>query len=491
VLNLLLALVSSALLILCFPRFNVAWFAPVALTPLLVAVARERRPRRRFLLGWAAGAAYWFGVCYWIQIVLAVHGGMGEGQAWAMFLLFCVAKALHLAVFAVLAGILMRRWWAVPAVSALWVALEVTHGSLGFAWLALGNAGVDMGVPMRLAPYTGVYGLSFVFMTMATVLALAILRRPRREFLWLAALPLLFLLPSMPAAETGHDTALLVQSNISETQEWTPETLNQTIREQAALTLRGALEHTDKPPAIVVWPEVPAPYYYEEDARFREYVDNLARMSNAYLLVGTVSHAPGGAPLNSAELISPLGRAVSRYDKVNLVPFGEFVPWPFDYLANKVSSEVGDFAAGKRVVVSSTGNHQEGTFICYESVFPNFVRKFAARGAEVLFNISNDGWFGHSSARLQHLNIVRMRAAENRRWILRSTNDGITAAIDPAGRVRGTLPANTRAAYYAPFTFLSEQTVYTRFGDWFAALCALFTTLALVASAIPKRTETD
>jgi apolipoprotein N-acyltransferase len=186
-----------------------------------------------------------------------------------------------------------------------------------------------------------------------------------------------------------------------------------------------------------------------------------------------------------------LGRPVSRYDKVNLVPFGEFVPWPFGYLANKVSSEVGDFAAGKRVVVSSTGNHQVGTFICYESVFPNFVRKFASRGAEVLFNISNDGWFGRSSARLQHLNIVRMRAAENRRWILRSTNDGITAVIDSAGRLRGTLPGNTRAAFYAPFTFLSEQTVYTRFGDWFPALCALLSTLALVASAIPKRVETD
>ena len=121
---------------------------------------------------------------------------------------------------------------------------------------------------------------------------------------------------------------------------------------------------------------------------------------------------------------------VSRYDKVNLVPFGEFVPWPFGF-ANKISTEVGDFAPGQRVVVSPVGDHKIGTFICYESVFPNFVRKFAADGAEVLFNISNDGWFGKSAAREQHLSMVRMRAAENRRWILRSTNDGITATIDP------------------------------------------------------------
>lgn len=488
-----MALLSAVLLIFCFPRFNLVWFAPVALTPLLWAVARERSWPRRFALGWCAGFVYWFGVCYWIEIVLAVHGSMGVGLAWAMFLLFCIAKAIHMGVFAVLAGILMRRWWAIPAVAAWWVAVEVTHGSLGFAWLALGNAGIDMGIPMRLAPYTGVYGLSFVFVMMSAALALAILRRPRLELAWLAPLPLLLLLPPMPVAKSAHDAALLVQPNISETEEWTQDTLAQTEREQAALTLRGALQHADNPPEILVWPEVPAPFYYEEDAHFRDYVDNLARMAHAYLLIGTVAHTPGGAPLNSAQLISPEGAAMSRYDKVNLVPFGEFVPWPFDYLANKVSSEVGDFAAGKRVVVSPVGNHKIGVFICYESVFPGFVRKFVAGGANVLFNISNDGWFGQSAARPQHLNIVRMRAAENRRWILRSTNDGITAAIDPSGRLRGTLPPNRRAALYAGFDYVASETLYTRWGDWFAALCALIATLGAVACALPasrKSTET-
>ena len=266
------------------------------------------------------------------------------------------------------------------------------------------------------------------------------------------------------------------------------------MRDQAALTLRGALPQNATPPSILVWPEEPAPYYYEEDAGFRDYVDNLARTAHAYLLLGTVAHTAKGDPLNSAELISPSGSAVTRYDKVNLVPFGEFVPWPFNYLASKVSTEVGDFVAGRRVVVSAVGNHRIGAFICYESVFPGFVRKFAANGAEVLFNISNDGWFGQSAARRQHLDIVRMRAAENRRWILRATNDGITAAIDPGGRLRGTLPANARAAYYTRFTYIPAQTVYTRFGDWFAAACALIATLCAVSSALPgsaKGTETD
>jgi len=482
VLNLALAVVSAALLILVFPRFNLTWLAPIALTPMLLALARERRPFRRFLLGWIAGVVYWFGVCYWIQFVLSFHGGLGDAAGWALFLLFAVTKALHMGVFGLFAGILMRRWWAVPTVAALWVAVEVTHGSLGFAWLALGNAGIDMSVPMRLAPFTGVYGLSFLFTMMAAALALALLRRPRRELLWLAPIAVLALLPPMPPPERGRDTALLLQPNISETEQFTQSSLEETERRLAGLTMRGALDHPEQPPAILVWPEVPAPFYYYEDPRFRAYIDALASTVHAYLLTGVVAHTPGGAPLNSAILIAPEGTVVSRYDKVNLVPFGEFVPWPFGALVNHISTEAGDFAAGKQVVVSPVGGHRIGAFICYESVFPNFVRQFPARGAEVLFNISNDGWFGHSAARLQHLSLVRMRAAENRRWILRSTNDGISGAIDSAGRVRGTLPLNVAATSYSGFTYIAEETVYTRFGDWFPLACAMLAILGLVAA---------
>ena len=201
--NLLLALASSALLILAFPRFSIVWLAPFALAPMLVALARETRWQRRFLLGWAAGIVYWFGVCYWIQFVLAFHGGLGDVAGWAVFTLFALAKGLHMAVFAVFAGMLIRRPWAAPAIAALWVAIEVTHGSLGFAWLALGNAGIDMGIPMRLAPFTGVYGISFLFALMAAVVAGAALRRPRLEMLWLAPELLLPLLPSLPPPVRG------------------------------------------------------------------------------------------------------------------------------------------------------------------------------------------------------------------------------------------------------------------------------------------------
>jgi apolipoprotein N-acyltransferase len=484
VLNWILALLSAALLVLTFPRFSIVWFAPVALTPMLIALARESRPRRRFLMGWTAGILYWFGVCYWIQFVLAHHGGVGEAAGWVLLLLFCCAKALHLGIFAMLAGVLMRRWWAAPSVAALWVAIEVTHGPLGFAWLTLGNAAVDMGIPMRLAPYTGVYGLSFVFALTSAVVALRLMRRSRLTLLALVVLPLLLLLPKLPEPRPGASTALLAQPNLSESEEWNQATLEQMIRRQVTLSLQSALQQAANPPELIVWPEVPAPLYYYEDPNFRTYANGLARTTRANLLIGVVAHTPEGAPLNSATLISPTGAPISRYDKVNLVPFGEFVPWPLGVLAKHISTEAGDFAAGKHVVVSPIGSHTMGAFICYESVFPNFVRKFARDGAEVLVNISNDGWFGKSSARLQHLAIVRMRAAENRRWVLRATNDGFTVTIDEAGRLRGMLPPYTEATSYTGFNYISAQTVYTRWGDWFPILCLTIALLCLVAEFI-------
>jgi apolipoprotein N-acyltransferase len=444
----------------------------VALAPLLAAAAREPRPLRRFLLGYVCGIVYWFGVCYWIQTVLALYAGVGATVAWALFALFCLAKALHMAVFALAAGIALRTAWAIPGVAALWVAIEVTHGPLGFAWLALGNAGIDMSLPMRVAPYTGVYGLSFVFAMMSAALAIAVLRRPRRQLAWLAPLPLLILLPRLPDVQPGQQTAVLAQPNISDTVQWTPDSLDKMERRLLYLSMNGVLNGQTQPPQLLVWPEVPAPLYADDPSYLRMAAE-LARVTRTYFLGGVVAHRSDGALLNSVLLMSPAGEVVGRYDKVHLVPFGEFVPWPFGF-ANKISTEVGDFVPGDKVVVLPVADHKISTFICYESVFPNFVRQFAADGAELLVNVSNDSWFGRSAARVQHLKIVRMRAAENRRWLLRSTNDGITATIDPAGRLLGTLPNYVESASRTAYSYIKDTTFYTRHSDWFAIVCAIF-----------------
>src|SRR5947207_2685870 len=187
-LHTVLALLSSVLLLLIFPKFDLRFLAPIALTPLLIALARTGKGWQRFAYGWAAGIFFWFFLCTWIQFVLEVHGGMGRWGAWGSFLLFSILKGLHLAVFSWLAGPLMQRIYAIPAVAALWTGLERTHATFGFTWLALGDAGISMSVPLRLAPVVGVYGLSFVFAMLAAALACVLLGYSRIRLFPLLAL---------------------------------------------------------------------------------------------------------------------------------------------------------------------------------------------------------------------------------------------------------------------------------------------------------------
>jgi apolipoprotein N-acyltransferase len=324
---------------------------------------------------------------------------------------------------------------------------------------------------MRLAPLTGVYGLSYVFALMNAALALALLRRPRRHLAWVLALPLLYLLPPLPAPRVGTETAVLLQPNLSQEADWTRAQLEETERRISYLSLQASLTTDEPPPRLLVWPEVPAPFYFYADSHFRDLVTGLARLARSWTVIGTVAHTARGEPLNSAVVLAPSGEPVGRYDKIHLVPFGEFVPKYFGFI-NKITPEAGNFQPGASLKAFRTAEGVFGLFICYEAAFPHFVRRFAAAGAQVLVNISNDGYFGRTAAREQHLKIARMRAAENRRWLLRATNDGITAAIDPAGRITDRLPPFHEAALRTHFSWVQEQTLYTRSGDWFAWLCA-------------------
>ncbi len=456
--NFALSIITGVLLILIFPRFDFTWLAPVALTPLLIACALEKNWKQRFLQGWAGGFAFWFGVCTWIQFVLEVHGGMGKWGGWGTFVLFAILKGLHMAVFAALAGFVMRRRWAIPACAALWAGLERTHGPFGFAWLDLGNAGINMPAAMRLAPVIGVYGISFVFAMTACGVALVLLRRPRRELAWLLILPLIYLLPS-PAAVPATHQALVVQPNVDTETDWTRPLLDSAERQLALLSLGRNAD-------LIIWPEMPVPLY-PSDPAFLRYAGQIAQSSQTYFLFGAIGRTNTGAPLNAALMIDPAGRVLDEYDKIKLVPFGEFVPDVFSWV-NRVTKETGDFQSGSRIVIFPD---HVGAFICYESAFPDLVRQFARDGAEVFVNLSNDGYFGHSAAHEQHLELVRMRAAENARWIVRATNDGITATVDPAGRVVERLPSYTEISATMHYGTSKEQTPYTRHGDWFAWSC--------------------
>ncbi len=470
--NWLLSLASGALLVLVFPRFNFTWLAPVALAPLLIAAARESKAKTRFFHGWASGFIFWFFICIWIQFVLEVHGGMGALGGWFAFVLFAILKGLHTALFSTLAGPLLRKPWAVPAVAALWAGIEHAHGTLGlawlglgFAWLDLGNAAIDWPWLLRLAPITGVHGISFVLAMMSVAVALAALRRPWKELTPLASIALVFQLPVIPASPVAIQRVQVVQPNVDLEARWpTAAAFSEFENRLATLSL-------DEAAPLIVWPEAPAPFYPER-ADFHNFVSGIAQQANASFLLGGVSYTKDGDPLNSAFLLNSAGEIQGRYDKIQLVPFGEYIPPAFNWV-NRITGEAGDFQPGERVVTFEANRHRFGTFICYESAFPGLVRQFTNQGAELLINISNDGYFGNSAAREQHLALVRMRAAENHRWILRATNDGITAMIDPSGRVTQTIPERTETSEILRYNYVADVTPYTMWGDWFPWLCLL------------------
>jgi apolipoprotein N-acyltransferase len=454
--NYLLGAASGVLLVLLFPKFGITLLAPFALTPLLVAMAREPSPGKRALVGEICGFVFWVGVCYWIRPVLAAYGGLNAPLSWLALILFAAVKALHTAVFAWLGGYLLARPVALPGVALLWAGIERTHGPLGFAWLTLGNAASDMGLPLGLAPFTGVYGISFLFAMLAGGLALLLLRRARTQLLPLLALPLLFLLPDLPPLEQGDRAAAVVQPNLTE--DSSPDLTRLQNRSALAAVAR---------PSFIAWPEAPVGFYWDRDPVFRYELSGLARRTATPVVAGVVTHNAAGAPLNSAVLVGANGEELGRYSKTFLVPFGEFVPPLFGWI-QKISTEAGDFAPGPGPRTLDLDSARLGVFICYEAAFPHLVRRFTALGAEVLVNLSNDGWFFETAAREQHLLLARMRAAENGRWLLRVTNNGITAALDPAGRVMKTFPEFRETAGTLPFAPLQSMTVYAAHGDVFA-----------------------
>src|SRR5450432_2410055 len=247
-------------------------------------------------------------------------------------------------------------------------------------------------------------------------------------------------------------------------------------------------------PDLLIWPEAPAPFSFQ-DAQYVKIASSVATRFGHPFLSGSVEWRPLPGPsdpktkhlqvpYNSAVLLDAQGHDFFTYDKIHLVPFGEYEPFPLIHrVVKSVSSEVGGFQKGAKYSVAHLpGNATLSTFICYEAIYPGEVRHFAANGAQLLVNISNDGWFAHSAAQEQHLRNARVRAVENRRWLLRVTNSGITVSVDPYGRVFSPLPTDVRAAIDLPYDFRTDETVYTRFGDWFAWLCVIISAILLATT---------
>lgn len=550
----MLAVLSGGLQILPFPiagpipiwRTAFAW---AALLPLLYALLGNDKeggrlsPLQGAAVGYLCGAIWYAGNCYWIFQTMYLYGGLPKPVALGILILFALYLGLYHALFA---GIVAAvRWSGLSRNKVLllspfaWVAVELARARItGFPWDLLGMTQVDSPLLARLAPVTGVYGISFV---VALVNALWLIRlkvksnRFTRPALAASALMLIvgYVVALHELAEVKVSppigTATLVQENLSVGAERTgpPETQREMLDSFTHLSthpsptfLAGIPEMTATPEVVmlhrggkdaqavpeaedqtqtwtpktdlIVWPEAPSDFF-TSDPYFLERMHNLADTSSSLLIIGSQGIDRNPEPTaerpyhryGSATFFSPGHTAIGRYDKIHLVPWGEYVPFKrFFSFANKLTQGVGDTDRGDHRLVYEEAGHRYAAFICYESIFGDEVRQFVENGAQVLVNISDDGWYGDTGAAWQHLNMVRMRAIENHRWILRSTNTGVTAAIDPGGRVVAAAPRHVRTSLHTAFGYEDDRTFYTRWGDLFAYGCLL---VVFAAVALGRR----
>jgi apolipoprotein N-acyltransferase len=531
-----MAAVSGILQVLPFPIAGPtpvwrAAFCWVALLPLFWALCGDDRNgqsltiRQSAWLGYLCGFLWYLGNCYWIYQTMYLYGGLDKPVAAGILVLFCLYLGLYHLLFGVLFGA-FRSYWGVQGALLLspfaWVAVELARARItGLPWDLLGVAQVDNPLLTRLAPVTGAYGLSFVIALINALWLVRIQVRERR-FTKLAltvagvafvVVYVLGLQRIQPPRVRATATAVLVQENleVGAAAKGPEPSVQELLQSFAYLSrypegsvyfgmpeLRGTPSVRILPKGgpvtsqLIVWPESPAPFQ-ENDPVFRAAIAGLAREAGAPVILGnvaidrTTANARGYYLFNSASFVTPQGEFVGRYDKMHLVPFGEYVPFQkLFFFAQSLLHEAGTFDSGGTRTVFAVDGHRYGTFICYESIFADEVRHFAEQGADVLINISNDGWYGDTSAPWQHLNMVRMRAIENHRWVLRATNTGVTGSIDPYGRVVEAAPRHERTSLRAGFGYENDLTFYTKHGDLFAYGCALATAVALGLSLLSR-----
>jgi apolipoprotein N-acyltransferase len=512
------AVVSALLLLLSFPPFELSFLAWVALAPLLKVIAGGVTTRRALWLGWLAGFEFTFFAENWIAHSMTNFGQMLTAIAYAVAMLFAAILAIFPAIFAAAMAKLARRfgWWAIAFAPVVWVATEWLRPIVtGVTWNALG---VSQAWHFRIASLSRLGGVYLVSAEVVAVSALLVLALKFRERPVARAAALLFLFAAIfftlppqlrrPEQRDGATVTVVgVQPNLPPDSSVTERDLDNVIK----LTKDAISRAPDKRADIVIWAESPLALFYENDQAVRERLDALARETGSYLIISTAT-VEGQQYFNSVHTISPHSNSqfdakpLRRYDKIRLVPFGEYVPWR-PVLGRLVPTIVGDFTPGKEAVVNllrlsaeravimtgegsspspaierTTNYVRVGSFICYEAAYPNLVRQFAQNGATLLVNVSNDAWFGNTAGARQHLMHAMMRAIENDRDLLRVTNSGISALATADGHEVDPLPMFTSGAQIWQARTRSVRTFYTQRGDYFAISCAILAVAVLAAS---------
>jgi apolipoprotein N-acyltransferase len=478
-----LAAISGTLLALSFPKYGSGYLTWIALIPLFWAIREASSVRQGLLLGFICGITCHIGLIYWITFVVVNYGYLPVYMGIILMLLLAGYLSLYTAVFS--AGIVFLRS-KVPlylAAPALWICLEYAKSYLftGFPWENLGYSQYRNHYLIQFADITGVFGLSFLIVLVNATLFEFAAKRTKREFI-LAAVVILIsagILIYGVSRSSQVDRAMknapqirvsLIQGNIDQSRKWSNDFQTETINTYEQLSLPNASER-----GLIVWPETAVPFNYQDINKFQEQVTAISWKTKSWFIFGSTSYRQRSGNTdyyNSAYLLSPEGEIKGKYDKVHLVPYGEYVPlrniFPF---IRKLTAGMGDFSMGTGYKPLVMDNKKIGILICYEGILPFAARMYKKGGTELLVNITNDAWFGATSAPFQHFSMSILRAVETRLYLIRAANTGISGIVDPQGRVISETKIFERASLDGKVKFSNIRTIYAQHGDILVIIC--------------------
>ena len=514
--QILFACASGLLLPLCFPNFDFGLLAWIALIPLHLALDQCGK-QRAFWIGWLSGIIGFTGIMAWVVTAMTTYGKVPEVISYAILLLLTGYLGLYIALYS-LAVVWLRELiprYGIFFAPCFWVALEWLRTYLlsGFPWCLLGYSQYQELELIQIADHTGVYGVSFLVVLVNLALAewllwmMPFFRRfhpvqlPWELLTTAAAFMVLSWFYSSAVLSDDNTQSMkpsvtvgLVQPNVDQAIKWDAVFRNETMQRFERLTAQLGT-HTD----LIVWPEASTPFLFEREKDYQVELGSWAERAQAPILLGSpaLRYYPDRRPylLNSAYLLSPDGSLLGRYDKQHLVPFGEYIPLKTSLLffLEKLVEGIGDFEPGPGPTVLSltpkarthdptppSRSVKFGVAICYEVIFPDLVRRFAANGAEFLVTITNDGWFGPSSAPAQHFSMVVFRSVENHLAFARAANTGISGFVDPFGHIVSATPIFTEQALMGTIPIRHTRTFYSYYGDVFAYACVIICGLLLL-----------
>jgi apolipoprotein N-acyltransferase len=498
-----LAAFSGLLLALSFPKYGIPAFGWIALMPLFVAVSESRRMRAAFRLGFMTGVIYFTGTVYWVTHVMTMYGGL---QAWVAVLVNA-AMIATLALFPAICSAIMYRLvartgpFAMMALPIVWVATELGRTympHIGFPWVLLGYSQASVLPIAQVASLVGVYGVSMIVAAVNAALVVIAIGPPDRRRFVPAAVMLAVVLGvavwgslRLSRSEWTHAGQAirvgLVQGNVDQAIKWDAAHSSSIFEAHLRLTDEAIAKGAE----FVMWPESSMPFLFEEHPVDADRIRTIVRTARVPMLFGSdqvIWRDVGGRRVvdkiyNAAFLVQPDGATGGIYRKIHLVPFGEYVPLKrLLFFAAPLVEAVSDFTAGESLELLPVGTHRVGTAICYEIIYADLVRRSVAAGSEMITTITNDAWFGATSAPYQHFAQASMRAIENGRYLVRSANTGISGIVDPYGRVLEQTPIFQPAVVVGSARFLQTSTFYTRHGD-VVAYASVLVTLALLAAA--------